>query len=76
MISMRKVRDVAGRALLFAVGGALFFSFLDVAGVHGPAPFNPKPIEQVYWRFPIYVAVCWLLFVIVFAKSSKSGDSD
>ena len=70
------MRDVAGRALFFALGGAMFFCFLDVAGVHGAAPFNPKPLEEVYWRFPLYLAACWLVMVIVFVKSSRSSDSD
>jgi len=73
---MRRVREVVGRAFLVALAGAVFFCFLDLAGVHGPAPFNPKPLEDVYWRFPIYLAVCWLFMVIVFVKSSKSSDSD
>jgi hypothetical protein len=61
---------------LVALGGALFFCLLDLAGVHGSAPFNPKPIEDVYWRFPLYLAGLWLVMVIVFVKSAKSSDSD
>ena len=35
--------------------------FFDVAGMHGIAPYNLKPIAQVYWRFPIYAALVFLV---------------
>jgi hypothetical protein len=62
---MRLMWDAAKWVLPVSLLIAAILIFFDVAGVHGIAPYNPKPIEQVYWRFPIYVAVVFLVLMFV-----------
>ena len=69
---MRLMWDASKSVLPLSLLIAAILTFFDIAGVHGMNPYNPKPIEQVYWRFPMYVAVVFpvCLFLALRKRSS------
>jgi hypothetical protein len=72
---MRTLFDVAKRVFPAAFVIAAVLASMDIAGVHGMAPFRPRPLEDIYWRFPIYLVGCWLFFVIsAFIKSARDSS--
>jgi hypothetical protein len=66
---------VAKRTFPAALVVAVILAFFDIAGVHGMAPFRPRPFEDIYRRFPIFLAVCWLFFLVAaFLRSPKDSS--
>jgi hypothetical protein len=62
----RRVQQRWRRALVFGVvGGAIVF-LADWAGWRGNVqPWgDPRPLTDVWWHFPVFVAVCFALTLL------------